>query len=374
MSADVLPAPMDQPLLAENTGQTYADLEPAQPLQFESIYAAMNAPSAPADVVGPPPAKYFEKGESEKQADLENGTFVPSVIADIDENEMREIMAVDARISADHSARGFLRGVKKLAGRFHIRPRRRYIEIRNRQEAEEFYYRRHVGTEIPVFNPQARVDKTSPIGRALAFSQPVRYLQNEGLQGLTAKELLQYNLSMVDFRNYRRTADDLHALWPTLEQLQAAGFKACNFDARLWSLENICRAYKTHPADVCQFFQVGLRDAIAAGTPVDCLSQLGFTSEHIFQDPNCFEVLVALHMTPEQLREHFNLDSAQLSNPDNHLERVHFTALAVLCNWKSQSLRNIGMSEQDVRALMTDSRETVKSVLRASLHRAVMAN
>lgn len=376
MSADVMSAPADAPLLdtPPKEDASYADLEPAAPLPFDSIYAALNAPSAPPAAAAPAPTKYFEKSESEKQADLESGKFRPIAVDDegppVDEDTLRDIDDVERKI-APREPPALIRTFKRLASRFHIRPRRKYIEIRNREDAEAFYYRRNVGTEIPVFNPQARVDKNSPIGRLLAYSQPVSYLRAEGLFRLDAAQLADLNLSIVDFRNYRRSAQDLHALWPSLEDLKNAGFKACNFDARLWSMEQICTAYNAQPIDVCRTFDCSLRDAIAAGVPNAYLPLLGFSSEHIFADPNCFELLVALRMTPVELREHFNLDPQQLANADTGMQRIHFAALTVLCGWYPSHLRSIGMAEESVRACMTDAREVVKNRMLGALRKAM---
>jgi len=256
------------------------------------------------------------------------------------------------------------------------RPHRRFRALKTQQDVQEFFYQNSLGEKNhQPFNPAYLVESTgtSRIAKLISFRCPAIALRQAGLWNLNADQLAKQGLVIQDLRNYRRYPEDLPELFGNINSLANAGFSQNNFDAMLWTLDDIAKAYNTDPVQLSAYFGMNLRSLIAAGVAHEELPKYNITMEHIMQDVKPFEILFALKMDPVQLNRLFKFNPAHVYHPTSKeplLSTLHFDVLHTYANWNDTKLKQIGFTDEQIKELGAVQEMTIET-LKAAVTKVV---
>jgi hypothetical protein len=260
--------------------------------------------------------------------------------------------------------------VDSIRTKFKERPHRRFVALRTDKDVQQFFFQNSLGErrEQP-FNPQFLVDReSSRIAKLISYSAPAPVLKQAGLWNLTAKQLAEHGLVVQDLRNYRRPASELPELFDDLVRLEAAGFSRHNFDAVLWSLQDVAAAYYAPLLRVANHFTMTVRDLLAANVAPADLPALNVRMEHIMQDHQPFELLLALRMNPIELQQLFGLHPGHLLHPETQeclLSSLHFDFLHTYAGWNDENLRTVGFTDAQMRKMKVVPELSTDSIMKA---------
>jgi hypothetical protein len=219
------------------------------------------------------------------------------------------------------------------------------------------FYQKYFNNKFAVRSPLAlNPEYTSPtahiLKRAMCLNQPAELLAGQGLHNVNSLQLSSIGLGMMDFRIHQRSAADMKKMFTDLDKLSDAGFNAKSFDAKLWSLHNICAAYNERPENVIEHFEMCPSDIVAAGVPANQLHTYGVQMNHLVTDPNFFQLIVASGFTPQKFVEHYNAIPRQFFDASGAclLNPAQANFLGHMHDWKTDNLIEAGFEKIDISA------------------------
>jgi hypothetical protein len=247
------------------------------------------------------------------------------------------------------------------------RPKRRAVSLRTANDVQEFFYQNSMGNKaMTPFNPNFVIEKKTRIAKLISYSAPPHILQQAGLHNLSAQKLAENGVVMQDLRNYRRYAEDLPVFFQSIHQLVAAGFTRFHFDARLWTLNDIAKAYGLDPLAVAAYFGMTVRDLLAADVKPTELPNFNVKMQNIMADSRPFELLFALRMNPIQLQQAFEFQPQHLFNSEDR-PRLTTEQLDILCtftDWNHANLAKVGFNIEQLSQLCVPPELSEESILR----------
>lgn len=237
----------------------------------------------------------------------------------------------------------FRRWVKDTRRKISERPKRRLVTLRNEDDVSAFFHKNNIEptSKLP-FNPSYISSQTSELCRFVKFSAPADVLKSAGLHNLNAEQLAQRGLVLHDLRIAQYAPRDLAVCFDTIQTLEAAGFTRDNFDARLWTLKAISKAYNKQRLEIANYFGMGIVQLLAAGVNPKNMVHYGVSCEQIINTDKAFNILLSLRLPLIELRNEYKFtQEAFFIGNQARFNKAQMMTLQNVCGWDRSDFQTV---------------------------------
>ena len=185
--------------------------------------------------------------------------------------------------------------------------------------------------------PQSTVARSVALpGTAVGLYQRISQRESASKlrsEGVTVADLMAADVKALDLRRAGYTLDEIGQLVPELDFLVRMGFDRSMLDEQ-WRVPVLADVYRTQVGDICQRFNLNLRDLERSKMNLDQLSAAGFTLGGLIGMGAGFDFLYALRSPPDMV-------SAKLKGQPSDLSRLNLSV-----SQKQKLCKDLGWSPQ----------------------------